>query len=132
MASNLLHTDITSRIIKAFFNVYNQLGYGFLENVYQRALLLEMPKWGLECSKNYPIKVYYDGLSIGNYFADIVVEKSVIIEIKAANAICMEHESQLVNYLKATGIEVGLLLNFGPVAQFKRKIFTKDFHQKTS
>ncbi len=127
MADNYKHSDITGIIIKAFYNVYNQLGYGFLEKVYENALLIELRKLGLECVAQYPIEVFYDDLKIGYYIADIIVNNCVIVEIKAAESLCEEHEAQLTNYLKATDIEVGLLLNFGKKIEFKRKVFSSEF-----
>jgi GxxExxY protein len=127
MADNYQHSDITGIIIKAFYNVYNQLGYGFLEKVYENAMLIEIRKLGLECIAQRPIEVFYDHLKVGFYIADIVVNNCVIVEIKAAEAICEEHEAQLTNYLRATDIEVGLLLNFGKKIEFKRKVFSKEF-----
>jgi GxxExxY protein len=121
--SDLLHADITALIIKAFFHVYNTLGYGFLEKVYENALKITLRKWGLPVSQQQPIKVYFEGEDVGEYFADLIVIEKVILELKAAESICSGHESQLVNYLKATDFEVGLLLNFGPKPQFRRKIF---------
>lgn len=121
-----LHKEITNKIIKAFYNVYNELGYGFLEKVYENAMLLELRKMKLLCEKQKPIKVYYDKIVIGEYFADIIVEDKIIVELKAAENICQEHEIQVINYLKSTNIEVGLLLNFVKEPQFKRKIFTND------
>ena len=120
----LIHKDITDKILKAFYQVYNTLGYGFLEKVYENALLYELSLMGLFCEKQRPIDVYYKERKVGQYFADIIVEKCVIIEIKAAENLAEEHEYQLINYLKATNIEVGLLLNFGKKPQFVRKIFT--------
>jgi GxxExxY protein len=117
------HENITSQILKAFYSTYNTLGYGFLEKVYERSLFIELRKMGLYCEVQYPIKVFYETQNVGEYFADILVEGCVIIEIKAAEGLCEEHELQLINYLKATNIEVGLLLNFGKAPQFKRKIF---------
>lgn len=117
------HEEITSKIIKAFFHVYNHLGYGFLEKVYENALMIELQKMGLQCCKQYPINVYYDNELVGKYYADILVNNSVIIEIKACTCLMMEHEAQLFHYLKSTEIEVGLLLNFGTKAEFKRKLF---------
>jgi len=117
------HDDITERIIEAFFRVYNSLGYGFLEKVYENALILELKKMGLSAVAQVPIRVLYAGELVGEYFADILVENRVIVEIKAAKTIGPEHEAQLLNYLKATSTEVGLILNFGPKAEFKRKIF---------
>ena len=121
-----LHKEISNKIIKAFYNVYNELGYGFLEKVYENAMLLELRKMNLSCEKQKPIKVYYGKIVIGEYFADIIVEDKIIVELKAAENLCQEHEIQVINYLKATNIEVGLLLNFGKEPQFKRKIFTND------
>ena len=118
-----LHKDLTDKIIRAFFNVYNTLGFGFLEKVYENAMMIELKSLGLYCEKQTPINVHYRDARIGEYFADIVVEDKVIIELKAAESLCEEHEAQLLNYLKATEIEAGLLLNFGKTPQIKRKIF---------
>lgn len=126
MNDNYLHSEITDKIIKAFYNVYNQLGYGFLEKVYEQAMMIELPKHGLACLSQFPIKVFYDSKNVGEYFADIMVNNSVIVELKAAEALCEEHEAQLINYLKATDIEVGLLLNFGKEPKVKRKVFTNN------
>ncbi|HPE57010.1 MAG TPA: GxxExxY protein [Bacteroidales bacterium] len=120
------HKGITDRIIRAFNNVYNTLGYGFLEKVYENSMLLELTEIGLSVQKQYPIDVYYKEKLVGSYFADLLVEEKVIVELKAAEAICEEHEFQLINYLKASDIEIGLLLNFGKEPQFKRKIFTNN------
>ena len=127
MRDNYKHSDITALIIKVFFNVYNKLGYGFLEKVYVNALLIELRRLGLDCLCQYPIEVYYDGEKIGFYIADIIVNGCVIIEVKAAEALCEAHEAQLTNYLRATDIEVGILLNFGKKASFKRKVFSDEF-----
>ena len=124
--SNLKHSDITEKIIKAYYSVYNSLGYGFLEKVYENSLIIELRKNGLFCSAQYPIEVFYDEQKVGQYFADIIVENCVIIELKAAESLCEEHEAQLTNYLKATYIEIGLLLNFGKQPEFKRKIFSNE------
>ncbi len=118
-----LHQDLTEKIIKAYYNVYNELGYGFLEKVYENALMIELKSLGLDCEKQKPISVSFKGHNIGEYFADIIVENKVIIELKAAEGLVEEHEAQLLNYLRATEIEVGLLINFGKNPQFKRKIF---------
>lgn len=120
------HKGITDRIIRAFYNVYNTLGFGFLEKVYENSMLLELTEMGLSVQKQYPIDVYYREKLVGSYFADLLVEEKVIVELKAAEVICEEHEFQLINYLKATDIEIGLLLNFGKEPQFKRKIFTNN------
>lgn len=127
MTDNYKYTDVTAIIIKAFYNIYNKLGYGFLEKVYEKALLIELSKLGLECIPQYPIEVYYDEEKVGFYIADIIVKNCVIVEIKAAVDICKEHEAQLTNYLRATDIEVGLLLNFGKKAEFKRKVFSEKY-----
>lgn len=103
----LLHKDITDKVIKAFYKVYNELGFGFLEKVYQNALFLELIVMDLNCEKQKQIKVYYNEQIIGEYFADLTVNNSVIIELKAAETLVEKHELQLINYLKATEIEVG-------------------------
>ena len=122
----MLHKDITDKIIKGFYQVNNELGFGFLEKVYQNALMLELIAMGLFCEKQKQVKVFYSGQVVGEYFADLIVNSSVIIELKAAETLVDEHELQLINYLKATDMEVGLLLNFGRKPQFKRKLFTND------
>ena len=122
----MLHSEITEKIIKAFFKVYNTLGYGFLEKVYENALIIELNNMGFHISQQNNIKVYYDGKIVGDYFADIIADNSVIIELKAAEGLREEHKTQLINYLKATDKEVGLLLNFGKIPEFKRAIFTND------
>ena len=127
MNNNFLHSDITEVIIGAFYKVYNALGYGFLERVYENALLIELRKSGLNCSSQVPVKVFYEELQVGYYVSDIVVENNVIVEVKTAEALCEENEAQLTNYLRATNIEVGMLLNFGKKAQFKRKVFSNSF-----
>ncbi len=122
----LLHKNITDKIIKCFYEVYNILGYGFLEKVYESSLYNELISCGLSCERQNKIDVFYKGKLVGEYYADIIAEEKVIIELKAAETICEEHEFQLINYLKATNIEVGLLLNFGKKPEIRRKIFTND------
>ncbi|MBC7949291.1 MAG: GxxExxY protein [Chitinophagaceae bacterium] len=131
MANNYIHSATTSLIIKSFYTVYNHLGYGFLEKVYQNALCIELRKLGLECIANNPIDVYYDDQRVGLYIADIIVNGVVIIENKAAESLCSKHEAQLLNYLKATNIDVGLLLNFGEKPEFKRKVFSSKYKNLT-
>lgn len=121
-----LHQDLTDQIIQSFYRVYNRLGFGFLEKVYQNALSFELRKSGLATQAQKPIKVYYEDVMVGEYFADLVVNELVIIELKAAEGIAPEHECQLINYLKATEHEIGLLLNFGQKPGVRRKIFTND------
>src|SRR5581483_10625999 len=127
MADNpILHAEITDVIIKAYYHVYNTLGYGFLEKVYERALAQTLRKWGLSVGQQVPVQVFFEGEEVGMYFADLIVGGYVIIELKAAESLAPANEAQLLNYLKATNVEVGLLLNFGLKPQFKRKIFTND------
>jgi GxxExxY protein len=125
------YQDITEKIIRAFYNVYNLLGYGFLEKVYENAMIIELKSLNLNCEKQKQINVLYKNQSVGEYYADIIVEDKVIIELKAAESIIEEHEHQLLNYLKATEIEVGLLLNFGKKPQFKRQIFENSFKNQS-
>jgi GxxExxY protein len=115
--------DLSEKVIMAFYNVYNTLGYGFLEKVYENALLIELTKIGIAATAQSPIQVLYDSKVVGEYFADIMVENCIIVEIKAAKNLAAEHEAQLLNYLKATNIEVGLLVNFGPKPEVKRRAF---------
>ena len=122
----MLHKDLTDKILKAYYTVYNTLGYGFLEKVYENALLLELQQLGLQAETQQKVVVYYRDQPVGDYFADIVVNDTVIIELKAAEALREEHKAQLLNYLKATAKEVGLLLNFGKKPEFKRMIYTND------
>jgi GxxExxY protein len=117
------HQKLTEKIIGAFYDVYNSLGYGFLEQVYENAMVIELRSMGLKVEQQMPIKVRYRGKVIGEYFADLVVEDKVILELKAASVFLPSHEAQLLNYLKATPYEVGLLLNFGPSPTKKRKVF---------
>ncbi len=119
----ILHEELTGKIIKAFYTVYNTLGHGFLEKVYENALLIELHKNGLQAEQQKKIEVFYENQKVGDYFADIIVEDIIILELKAAEAIAPEHEAQLINYLKATKIEVGLLFNFGQKPQFIRRVF---------
>jgi GxxExxY protein len=118
------HSDTTDKVLAAFYAVYNTLGYGFLEKVYENAMFEELKEMGVRCERQVPVKVTYKGTIVGDYFADLVVEGTVIVELKCAESVVYEHEIQLINYLKATGIEVGLLLNFGKTPQIRRKIFS--------
>ena len=117
------HKELTEKIINIFYRVYNKLGYGFLEKVYENAMMIEFKREGILAISQSPIKVFYEGDVIGEYYADILVDNKVIIEIKAAKRLVEENEAQLLNYLKATDIEVGLLLNFGTEPEVKRKAF---------
>jgi GxxExxY protein len=120
---NLKHSEITGQIIKAFYKVYNALGYGFLEKVYENALFLELQEMNLKVVRQAPIQVFYKNREFGEYFADLIGGNCVIVELKAVENLLKIHEAQLLNYLKATEIEVGLLINFGATAQYRRKIF---------
>jgi len=117
------HKELTDKIINIFYRVYNKLGYGFLEKIYENAMMIELKREGILAVSQSPIKVFYDGEVIGEYYADILVDNKVIVEIKAAKRLVEENEAQLLNYLKATDIEVGLLLNFGTEPKVKRKPF---------
>ena len=117
------HKELTEKIIRIFYRVYNTLGYGFLEKVYENAMIIEFNIEGIPAVAQSSIKVLYKNELVGEYYADILVDDMVIVEIKAARGLAPENEAQLLNYLKATNIEVGLLLNFGPKPQIKRKVF---------
>ena len=118
------HKDLTAKIIQCAYKVHNTLGFGFLESVYQNALLIELEKTGLKAEKEVPIKVFYDERIVGDYVADIIVEDKVILELKSVKELHPAHSAQLLNYLKATGMEVGLLINFSESVEIKRKVFT--------
>ena len=126
MSSSIRHSDITKKIIKAFYEVYNELGHGFLEAVYEKSIFISLKNLGLEVTSQHPIPVYFKQNLVGNFIADLIVEDKVIIELKAVEHIIPQHEAQLINYLKATNIEVGLLMNFGNKPEFKRFIFTNN------
>ena len=126
-----LYKDLTSKIIYSFYKVYNTLGFGFLEKVYRNSMRIELSNSGLFVVVQKPINVYYNKNLVGEYIADVVVNKKVILELKAAECLVEEHEYQLINYLKATEIEIGLLLNFGKKPEIRRKIFMNE-NKKTS
>ncbi|MBE0651189.1 MAG: GxxExxY protein [Bacteroidales bacterium] len=125
--NNYLYSRLSSKIIQAFYKIYNTLGYGFLEKVYENALMIELNKANLICQQQQHIDVLYEEQKVGDYFADIIVEDKIIIELKAAEDLVPEHEAQLVNYLRATNMEVGLLLNFGKTPQHKRRVLTNEY-----
>jgi GxxExxY protein len=122
-SQDLKYKEVTEKILDIYFRVYNRLGYGFLEKVYENAMMIEFEKEGLSATAQYPLSVRYDGRVVGEYYADILVGDKVILEIKAARSLGPENEAQLLNYLRATDIEVGLLLNFGPEPEIRRKVF---------
>ncbi len=122
----LHYEEKTGLIIKCFYKVYNALGYGFLEQVYENALCVELTGAGFYCEKQKPITVIYQGINVGHYYADVMVDGVIILELKATESLRQEHEFQLINYLKATDVKVGLLLNFGKRPEFRRKVFTNN------
>lgn len=121
--SSILHKELTGSILKLFYEEYNVLGHGFIEKVYQNALHTELKNNGFEVESQKQIKVYYKNVEVGEYYADLIVNNKVILELKATESITEAHEFQLLNYLKSTNIEVGLLLNFGKKPEFCRKVF---------
>jgi len=120
------HSELSEKIIRVFFDVHNELGYGFSEKVYQKAYGMALRENGMEVNEQVPIKVYFHGQLVGEFFADMVVNSLILLELKSVGAILEEHEAQLLNYLKATEFEVGYVLNFGKSATFKRKVFDND------
>lgn len=119
----ILHKELTEKVIGCFYTVYDELGGGFLESVYEKALIIEFSKLGIEAEAQKAINVYYKKQLVGEFRADIIVENSVLVEIKAVSNLQPAHEAQLLNYLRATGIRVGLLVNFGDRISFRRKVF---------
>lgn len=120
---DLKHSDLTERIIGVFFDVYNELGHGFLESIYQQAMVLALTEAGLKVEQQVPIPVWFRDRQIGDFRADLLVERSVLLELEAARNLDFAYEKQLLNYLRGTDIEVGLLLNFGPAPEFRRLVF---------
>ena len=117
------HGEVTDLVLKAFFRVYNELGYGFLEKIYENALIIAARELGLAVEQQVRVHIYFDGKVVGDHVIELLFNNAVIVEVKAAKSLLEEHEAQLLNYLKATPFEVGLLLNFGPKPQFKRKVY---------
>jgi GxxExxY protein len=124
--TRMKHEGLTEKLIGIFYSVYNDLGHGFLESIYQKAFTLHLAKNGLKFEEQKSIRVVYMGVDLGDFRADLVVESLVIVELKAVAALEKAHERQLLNYLRATNVEVGLLLNFGPTAQVKRLLFANE------
>jgi len=122
----LKHSELTDKIIGVFYDVYNELGHGFLESTYAEALVVALESTGLIVQREFPVPVWFRGNKIGQYFADLLVERTVILELKAGRALEKEHEAQLLHYLRATDIEVGLLLGFGIRPQFRRLLFDNE------
>ncbi len=126
--TGLKHEAITRAVIGCAIDVINELGAGFLESVYEKALLLALRQKGLSATAQHPVKVMFRNQCVGEFFADIFVDEKVIVELKAVKAIAPEHQAQIINYLNATGIEVGLLINFGnPKLEYKRFTRGRDF-----
>lgn len=117
----MIEDQLTHEIIGAAYQVHKVLGAGFLEKVYEKAMVIELNKRGLEVDQQFPIPVYYDGIQVGDYYADLLVEGEVIVELKAVESISKAHQTQLVNYLQGVGFEYGLLINFGKSVEVKRK-----------
>lgn len=121
----MLYEELTHEIINAFYEVHGILGFGFLEAVYGNALYKELRSRGLKCECQKPLDVYYKGVKVGHYIADMIVEDKIVLELKSVRSLRPEHEWQLLNYLKAGDIKVGLLLNFGASGEIRRKILTQ-------
>lgn len=125
-SDTIIHKELSEKIFSAFLKVYNILGYGFLEKVYVNALIIELKNYGLGVVSQFPAPVYYLNKKVGDYYADLLVDDKIIVELKAVENLLKEHECQLINYLKATKYEVGLLLNFGKKPEIKRRVYTND------
>jgi len=123
---SLKHSDLTDKIIGVFYDVYNELGYGFLESTYAEAMAIALAQSGLLVAREVAVPVWFRGMKVGHYFADMVVDNSVLLELKTARSLEAAHEAQLLHYLRATKIEVGLLLNFGQRPEFRRLLFDND------
>lgn len=121
----LKHRGLSRKIIKCFYEVYNELGPGFLESVYENAFYFLLKKQGLNVEKQLPINVYFRNVKVGEYTADLIVEEKILIELKSVSKLTPEHKAQIINYLKATNIDIGLLMNFGNRPEFRRFIFDK-------
>ena len=123
--AELLHGDITGEIIAAFYAVYNELGFGFMESVYVRALAIELFQRRMNVAREVPVTVYFKGVTVGTYRADLIVNDTVVVEVKAGDTLVDSDRSQLLNYLRSSGKEVGLLLHFGSKAILRRVIHTR-------
>jgi len=124
--AGLKHSHLTDKIIGVFYDVYNELGHGFLESTYSEAMALALTESGLANAREVPVPVWFRGRKVGQYFADLVVESHVLLELKVSRTLESAHEAQLLHYLKSTEIEVGLLFNFGPRPQFRRLLFDNE------
>lgn len=124
--ADLLHREISKPILQVFYDVYNELGYGFLEKVYQNAMYFELKSQGYKVEAQKQIKVYFKDQLVGEFYADLLIEDSIIVELKACEHLINSHVAQLMNYLRSTEIEVGLVLNFGETPDFKRLVYTNN------
>jgi len=122
----LKHSNLTDKIIGVFYDVYNELGHGFLESTYKEAMALALTESGLANVREVPVPVWFRGRKVGQYFADMVVQSHVLLELKATRTLESAHEAQLLHYLRSTDIEIGLLCNFGPRPQFRRLLFDNE------
>jgi GxxExxY protein len=122
----LKHSELSKKIIAAAYAVHKELGYGFVEKVYKNALAIELQDAGIKCSVEVPLKVLYHEKTVGSYVADMIIDDKIIVEVKAVSAVAPIHEVQLVNYLKATGLQIGLLINFNQTVEVKRRVFGYD------
>ena len=122
----MIDEELTGRVIKVFYKIYNTLGYGFIESIYHNSMIIELVKEGLSIETEKPISVYYGPNVVGTFSADLVVEEKIILELKAKESLHSAHEAQLTNYLRATDVELGFLLNFGKEPEFKRKYFSNE------
>ncbi len=123
---SLKHGELTSKVLRVFYDVYNELGYGFLESVYRESMRLALQDAGLKVGIEVPIPVHFKGHTVGNFKADMLIDDKVLLELKCARLLDRSHEAQLLHYLRATDIEVGLLLNFGTRPQFRRLLFDNE------
>lgn len=124
--TEILHKELSESILKVFYEVYNELGYGFLEKVYQNAMYLELKSKGFKVEAQKQIKVYYKNELVGDFIADLLIDDVIILELKACDCLVKAHYAQTLNYLRATNIEISLLLNFGEKPEIKRLIFTNN------
>lgn len=118
--SNFKHSELTDLIIRVFYDVYNELGFGFLESVYRNSLYLALVEKGLAVEVEAPVSVFFRGKNVGDFRADLIVNKTILLELKTAEQIIAVHEAQVLNYLRSTSIELGVILNFGPKPQVRR------------
>ena len=126
LAMRMLHEDLTKRIVGVYYEVYNELGHGFLERVCQTAMVMALTEAGLSVVQNVPFQVWFRGVSIGDFVADVIVEGKVLVELKSASALHPWNEAQVLNYLRVSSLEVALLMNFGPKPEYRRRILTNE------